>query len=230
MDSSAQLRRFSHRLFMVTPFFLIASWVWIALLNFSSGENSFSQHYKDLLDASPLLKVFSQVVIYSFTGLILATFAGMLLALNKIFQADMRARWLKPLLPPLFIIIGLLFAFTALVHTPPDGSAILIFFVVLAFLFTQLYKFSTLPSDPAFHRWLFITTALAYLAMALMFFPALVWLAIFLINSSTQSQPWLNPTTVLFMLGSLLTMGIALILPGRELVNCVRALRRAKDD
>ncbi len=214
---------------MVTPFFLFASLVWIGLLNFSSGEDNFSQHYKNLLDAMPLLKILSQVLIYSFTGLMLSSFASMLLALNLIFQSIMRARWLKTMLPPLLIIIGLLFGLTALSHTPPDIYTILIFFAVLAFLFTQLYKFSSLTLDFGIARWLFIITALAYLAMLLMFLPALAWLAIFLINSNSQAQPWLNLTTILFMLGSLLTMGIALILPGRDLPGGVRALRGAKD-
>lgn len=229
MDATQQLRSFTVRLFVVSPFFLFASLIWISLLSDMSSNGNFGLHYKSLLAAYPILRAVTMLIMYSFSIMIIATFISILLAFNAIYQIRDHARWLKTALPILLAIITIVYSVALLIYTPPDGYIVLIFFVVLAALYTQLHRFSEYAHNLKDLRLIFLPASLASLAMTLIFVLVIVWLAFFWTDSNSLSQPWLNFSTLIFMLVSALVMGITTLLSTLELVRSFSVWRTKTD-
>jgi hypothetical protein len=219
MEAITKLQRFSVRLFTVSPFYTIAAVIWVSLLSDINSSDNFGVHYKALLAGYPILMIVNGIMLFSFSILLIAIFISMLFALNSLIQKTLRFRWLRAIVPPLFVLIAIIFTASLLLYTPPDHYLVLIFFAVLAFFFTQLHRYSVETHEINDLRFIFVPTALASLAMTILFFLAMAWLVIFLTDSASASQPWLSITTLFFMLATVLIMGITTGLAALELVR-----------
>lgn len=225
MDPLKHLRNVPVTLFIVSPFFILASFIWVSLLADLGNTDTFTTHYKALLASYPILSTVSRSLLYSFSILIIAIFLCILLAAHEILRKSTRKPWIKNFITTFIILLGVGYPLLILLHTPPDGYYILIFLAVLAYMFTQLRKYSEINYDLSFLRWIFFPTAIAIISMDVMLATALVWLVTFWSNSSSLSQPWLNGTTLIFMIITSIVMAVATLLTVLDLVRSIPNLK-----
>ena len=225
MDEINQLRKYSVRLLVVSPFYLIASLIWVSLLGDFGGTGNFVLHYKSLLGTYPVLGVATSIFLNGFSLLVIAIYISMMLVFYSLIQEGVRFKWLKSMLPYLFVIIAAIYIYSVLLYVPPDGYIVMIFFVFLAAVYTQLSRFNRQAIDRGYLRQLAIPSALANLVMLVLLAIAITWLAVFTINSSSLAQPWLAQSTLFFIIVSTLFMAIASLLTTIEFTHCLPYLK-----
>ena len=206
MDPLKPLRKVAVTLFSVSPFFVLASLIWVSLLADLGSTDTFATHYRALLAASPVLLIVSHSLVYSFSILVIAIYAGILLVAHELLRRSVKPFWLKNFITSIFLLLGISYPALILLHTPPDGYYILIFMALLAFMFTQIRKYADFSFKASFIRWVFYSMVIAIAAMVVMLAAALVWLLTFW--QSSISQPWLSAITLTFMIITSIVMAV----------------------
>lgn len=225
MDPLKRIRNVAVTLLSVSPFFILASLIWVSLLADLGSTDTFATHYKVLLATYPVLSTVSGSLVYSFSVLVISIFVCVLFAAYEILRKSIRAQWIKTIVTSIIILVGIGYPALILLHTPPDGYYILIFLALLAYMYTQLRKYSELNFDLGFLRWIFLPTSIAIIAMVVIVAAALIWLLTFWHDSSSFGQPWLSGTTLLFMIVTSIVMAVTTTLTVLKLARSLPTLR-----